>query len=153
MSTWPFSTAASLFLPAFYLNQQVWEVSLLWLVLCSVECCVPQHLYDGGPTQRVNKCLEIDWLYVVGWSSFPHSTLPVFLLGFFCCCCLFFLFGHIPQHGGILDPQPGIEPAPFTLEAWNSNHWTTREVPGGQIFTWIFLKYSLASIGTWLFLI
>ena len=30
--------------------------------------------------------------------------------------------------GGILVPQPGIEPASPALEAWNLNHWTTREV-------------------------
>ena len=30
---------------------------------------------------------------------------------------------------GILVPQPGIEPAPPTMEAWSLNHWTTREVP------------------------
>ena len=28
---------------------------------------------------------------------------------------------------GILGPQPGMEPAPFTLEAWSLNHWTARE--------------------------
>ena len=26
-------------------------------------------------------------------------------------------------------PQPEIEPAPPELEAWSSNHWTTREFP------------------------
>ena len=31
---------------------------------------------------------------------------------------------------GILIPQPGIEPTPPALEAWNLNHWTAREVPG-----------------------
>ena len=29
----------------------------------------------------------------------------------------------------ILGPQPGIKPTPPALEAWNLNHWTTREVP------------------------
>lgn len=30
--------------------------------------------------------------------------------------------------GGILTPQPGIEPISSTVEAWYPNHWTTREV-------------------------
>ena len=34
---------------------------------------------------------------------------------------------------GILVPQPGLKPTPSTLEAWSRNHWTTREVPTGQI--------------------
>ena len=29
----------------------------------------------------------------------------------------------------ILIPQPGIEPASLTLEAWSLNHWLTREFP------------------------
>ena len=30
---------------------------------------------------------------------------------------------------GILVSRPRIEPAPPALEAWNLNHWITREVP------------------------
>ena len=30
---------------------------------------------------------------------------------------------------GILVPPPGTEPAPPAVEAWNPNHWTTKEVP------------------------
>ena len=40
----------------------------------------------------------------------------------------FFFFGHAAC--GILVPQPGIEPAPPAVEAWSSNYWTAREVPG-----------------------
>ena len=30
------------------------------------------------------------------------------------------------QQGELL--QPGVEPSPSTVEAWNLSHWTTREV-------------------------
>ena len=30
---------------------------------------------------------------------------------------------------GLLIPWPGIKPMPSALEAWNFNHWTTKEVP------------------------
>ena len=29
----------------------------------------------------------------------------------------------------ILVPQPGIEPVPLAVKAWNPNHWTAREFP------------------------
>ena len=35
----------------------------------------------------------------------------------------------------ILVPQPGIEPDPSTLEAWNLNYWTVREVPSQTSIT------------------
>ena len=35
--------------------------------------------------------------------------------------------------GGILVPQPGIQPAPPAVEAWSLNHWAAREVPKGPI--------------------
>ena len=43
----------------------------------------------------------------------------------------FFLkfFGCAMWHVGITVPQPGIEPMPPAVEAWNLNHWTAREVP------------------------
>ena len=31
--------------------------------------------------------------------------------------------------GGILVPQPGIEPLPPEVEAQNPNHWSSREFP------------------------
>ena len=37
----------------------------------------------------------------------------------------------------MLVPQPGIKPGPPAVEAWGSNHWTTREFSG--IFFQIFL--------------
>ena len=45
---------------------------------------------------------------------------------------MFYSFGH--EVGGILTPQPGIEPRLPVLEAWNLNHWTTREVPESLSF-------------------
>ena len=35
-----------------------------------------------------------------------------------------------------LNPQPGIEPVPFALEAQSLNHWTAREVP---IFSYFYI--------------
>ena len=35
---------------------------------------------------------------------------------------------------GQWDPQPGIEPAPLSVEVWRLNLWTTREVPPGDTF-------------------
>ena len=31
--------------------------------------------------------------------------------------------------GGISVPRPGIESVPPAVEAWTTNHWTTREFP------------------------
>ena len=40
---------------------------------------------------------------------------------------LFFWPYHVA--GGILVPQPGIEPGPMTVKMQNANHWTAREFP------------------------
>ena len=37
---------------------------------------------------------------------------------------------------GILISQPGVKPMPPTVEAWNLNHWTTREVTHSNILAW-----------------
>ena len=34
-----------------------------------------------------------------------------------------------------LVPQPGIEPVPPAVEAWSSDHWTTRQVPSFSFLT------------------
>ena len=49
---------------------------------------------------------------------------------------LFFFFGRIVWHVEL--PLPGIEPMPPAVEAWNLNHWTTREIPR-QVY--IFLTF------------
>ena len=42
--------------------------------------------------------------------------------------------------GGILVPQPGIEPGPSAVRAQSLNHWTTREFPNRCFFGfWVFL--------------
>ena len=43
---------------------------------------------------------------------------------------MFCFFVNLRYLGGILVPQPGIEPQPPALEAQILNHWPTREVPG-----------------------
>ena len=50
------------------------------------------------------------------------------------CCLLFcfvFCFCFWLRYGacGILVPQPGIEPMPSAVKAWNPNYWTAREFP------------------------
>ena len=43
---------------------------------------------------------------------------------------LSFFFFFIALHAmRLLVPQPGTEPKLPAVEAWNFNHWTTREVP------------------------
>ena len=63
-----------------------------------------------------------------GWSWInPRPGFNMTCLHF----CLFpiLLFVCTTRASGILDPQPGIEPRPPSVEAWNSNHWTNREIP------------------------
>ena len=50
----------------------------------------------------------------------------------------FFFFGP-HQACRILALRPGIQPMPPAVEAWNLNHWTTREVPGTLIFLFLFV--------------
>ena len=45
----------------------------------------------------------------------------------------------------ILVPQPGIEPVLLAVEAWNLNHWTTREV----LDQWILMQPSVKSFPYW----
>ena len=39
---------------------------------------------------------------------------------------VFLVFWGALVAGGILVPQPGIEPMPPALEAWSLNHWMVR---------------------------
>ena len=56
----------------------------------------------------------------------PYSLIVISLsLSLF-----FFFFCHAVWHvGGIVVPQPGIEPGPPALGAWSLKHWNSREVP------------------------
>ena len=50
---------------------------------------------------------------------------------------LFFFFpklGYVAVECGILVPRLGIEPEALVMEAWNLNHWTTREVQDWGLF-------------------
>ena len=51
-----------------------------------------------------------------GWANRLHLK-SFFIFWLHCAACR------------ILVLQPGIEPVPPTVEVWNINHWTTREVP------------------------
>ena len=57
-------------------------------------------------------------------SQFLLKSLDIIFQFFF-----FFFLNNILAACRILDPQPGIEPAPPALEAWSLNHWTAMEVP------------------------
>ena len=48
---------------------------------------------------------------------------------------IFLIFWPHSTAGGILVPQPGIEPAYPALEAQSLNHWTTREISSPCLFT------------------
>ena len=43
-------------------------------------------------------------------------------------CHPFFFFFSCTAACRILDPQPGIEPAPSAVKAHSANHWTTRRL-------------------------
>ena len=49
-------------------------------------------------------------------------------------CLFFFFFGPCYVAFRILVPHLGIEPGPPAVEAWNPNHWTSREVSVGLYF-------------------
>jgi len=48
-------------------------------------------------------------------------------------------FNHLCQ----VVPWPGSKPVPPVVEAQNPHHWTTREVPGSEVFTHNFTTYIL----------
>ena len=57
-----------------------------------------------------------------------HHPLYLEILFFFFSfpnCFLSFLPHYMAC--GILVPQPGIEPRPMAVKAWNPNHWTAME--------------------------
>ena len=58
---------------------------------------------------------------------------------------IIFSWSHL-KACGILVPQPGIKPVPFSLQVQTPNHWTTREVPGEGILT---LKGSIVQGTRW----
>ena len=80
-----------------------------------------------GRTREERKVLEGVWTstdYIFICDCLSQSNW--FLLSFFLPFSIFWL--HQAAHG-ILDPWPGIEPMPPTMQVWSLNHWITREVP------------------------
>ena len=69
---------------------------------------------------------------IMRWTTFPSvvessaRSLPICF--FFKKKLFYFIFWphHVPC--GILVPLPGIKPSTPAVEAWNLNHWTSREV-------------------------
>ena len=69
---------------------------------------------------------------IMRWTTFPSvvessaRSLPICF--FFKKKLFYFIFW--PHHVlcGILVPLPGIKPSTSAVEAWNLNHWTSREV-------------------------
>ena len=62
---------------------------------------------------------------------------------------LSFFFWPRSTAGGILVPQPGIEPMPLAVEARSPNNWSTREFPKGTCFQHDLPQLMLTLI-TWL---
>ena len=68
---------------------------------------------------------------LAGW-PLPPMTLSCYCHHHSCYTCrqtFLFFFWLCPEACRILLPQPGIEPALPSLEAWGLNHWTARKVP------------------------
>ena len=88
-------------------------------IIISVHCCdSPKACLTPVSTVYTFNCpVEALWI----------STSVFSFLGFVFKFLL--LFGHTTWHVGLFVPQPGIKPSPPAVEAWNFNHWTTREVP------------------------
>ena len=64
--------------------------------------------------------------------SWFHLHLLSFL-GIFLDLFIYFNFFWPPCAAcGILVPRPGIKPTPLSLEVWNLNHWTIREVQSSK---------------------
>ena len=73
-------------------------------------------------------------------AQFPSCKMGIWLSH---CPCFFFLncinktklfFLVMPGACEMLVPQPGIGPAPPALEVWDTNYWTTREVPHNDLW-------------------
>ena len=66
---------------------------------------------------------------IVSILSLPALLSPLTLGGLDNLLALIFYFWLCHAACGILVPRPGIEPVRPAVEAWNLNHWTSREVP------------------------
>ena len=69
-------------------------------------------------------------IIVYVWERLPQRNAVRRKTKLPCISTLYFLaffplFGHAVQLMGILVLQPGIEPRPSEVKAWNPNHWTT----------------------------
>ena len=124
------------------------EVSWKWLYILVIAL----HFFEDEclPLERtLNECL--DWLtpthslrpFVSDFVSSPLIILLLritfcFLCIFHCCSVLFWL--HRTALGTF---SPGTEPLPSAVEAWNLNHWASREAPtnhltlsGNFVYSW-----------------
>ena len=96
-----------------------------------------------------------------GWPFFslylPRSFCPPVVWGFFLfiwLCSVSVVVHWISDlrwcirdlcSTGDLVPWPGIEPGSPALGTWSLSHWTTREVPGQFIFSWVWPTSLLAA--------
>ena len=93
------------------------------------------------PTHTFKSCLMNECIINSVHSSFIKSVCCFFFLIFlftrlifihvtsFLSLFLKLIFKLLAMPCGMFIPQPGIEPIPPAVEAWNVNHWTTRKVP------------------------
>ena len=109
------------------------EVRIFWYTLwliCSEGLSVFFYLDFGLYLQK----LFILWILIPLYKYCQYWLLVCPLLFFF-----FFFWPHSVAYG-ILLPQPGVEPEPLSVKAWNPNHWIARKFP---VFIYIFVKKEL----------
>ena len=82
------------------------------------------NLHPQGPHWTKSALISV-------WGPWgPHFVCSALLSSiFFNFIFYYFIFGLCPVTCGILVPHPKIKPVHPSLEAWNLNHWTTRDVP------------------------
>ena len=95
--------------------------------------------WDDDPSQLVGMHLGSDLHTCVRWEV-TRKSLPFTFIFFF------FFWPHDREYR-ILVPWPGIEPVPSAVEAWNLNHWTTREVPCIRLCKSIPASQSISQLG------
>ena len=97
---------------------------------------------DGSSSLASRSPLPAPTPQILSESSIPYQGSPAILITRH---LLYFIFW--PSYClacGILVPQPGIEPRPLIVRAWNRSHWTAREFP----ILFLFLGRAVQYVGS-----
>ena len=106
------------FILNFFLHTECIKI-LNFYQLCGLQITSPYLWFDLSLFIRSLVLLKIlIYSYYLLWLCLSASLKK----------CLFCGGPHCRAYG-LLIPWPGIKPMPSALEAWNFNHWTTKEVP------------------------